>query len=99
MWWAPDFAIFEPSDVKAGDGELYQLYVRRGAQGLRLGEGLFTLALAHLATERPGPTWLGVESGNDKVQAFYATRGFTPVGGYRFHGGARADEVLILRRG
>lgn len=86
-------------DVRPGDGELYQLYVRRSAQGLRLGDGLFSLALAHLAAERPGPTWLGVWTGNLKAQAFYAHRGFTPVGGYRFLVGAWADEELILRRG
>ena len=85
-------------DVRPSDGELYQLYLRRDAQGLRLGAGLLSLALAHLAAHRPGPVWLGVWSGNLKAQAFYAARGFANVGGYRFPVGAWFDDEYILRR-
>ncbi|MFN7147048.1 MAG: GNAT family N-acetyltransferase, partial [Myxococcota bacterium] len=54
-------------EVRAGEGELYQLYVRREAQGARLGALLLDRALAHLAAHRPGPVWLGVWSGNHKT--------------------------------
>lgn len=83
-------------DVKPSDGELYQLYVLRGAQGLRLGAELLTLALGHLSGR--GPVWLGVWSGNQKAQAFYAARGFVEVGQYRFPVGTWFDEELIFRR-
>lgn len=86
-------------EVRPDDGELYQLYVRRDAHGSRLGAGLLSLALAHLAAARPGPIWLGVWSGNHKAQDFYAKRGFVRVGEYRFPVGAWSDEELIFRRG
>ncbi len=80
------------------DAELYQLYVRRRAQGRKLGAGLWTQALLHLSAHRPGPIWLGVWSGNLKAQAFYAARGCVRVGDYRFPVGAWTDEEWILRR-
>lgn len=85
-------------DVASGAGELYQLYARNAAQGLRLGRTLLTLALDHLAVARPGPIWLGVWSGNLKAQAVYAARGFAKVGEYRFPVGSWYDEEFIFRR-
>lgn len=85
-------------EVAPDDGELYQLYVLREAQGLRLGAGLLAAALDHLAETRPGPVWLGVWSGNDKAQAVYAARGFEKVGEYRFKVGSWYDEEYIMRR-
>ena len=86
-------------EVLPEHGELYQLYVRRGAQGLGLGGGLLNLALGHLATVRPGPVWLGVWSGNTRAQAVYAARGFLKVGEYPFPVGAWRDDEWIMRRG
>ncbi|ABQ68814.1 GCN5-related N-acetyltransferase [Rhizorhabdus wittichii RW1] len=79
-------------------GELYQLYVLREAQGMKLGKALLDAALGHLAEARPGPVWLGVWSGNDKAQAVYAARGFEKVGDYRFKVGSWYDEEYILRK-
>ena len=42
--------------------------------------------------------WLGVWSGNDKAQAFYAKRGFAKVGEYRFRVGETLDHEFIMRR-
>lgn len=86
-------------DAQPHHGELYQLYVRREAQGLKLGGRLLTAALDHLIATRPGPIWLGVWSGNHRAQAFYAARGFTQVGGYAFPVGAWRDDEFIFRRG
>lgn len=85
-------------EVADGHGELYQLYVLREAQGLKLGKGLLDAAMAHLASAHPGPVWLGVWSGNDKAQAVYAARGFRKVGDYRFKVGSWYDEEYILRK-
>jgi len=85
--------------VEPEDGELYQLYVRRGAQGLRLGARLLDRALEHLEARRPGPVWLGVWSGNHRAQAFYAARGFVKVGEYAFPVGSWSDHEYIYRRG
>lgn len=85
--------------VQPTDAELYQLYVRRDAQGLGLGARLFTLGLEHLEAHRPGPIWIGVWSGNLKAQAFYRAFGFGKVGEYLFPVGTWMDEEWILRRG
>lgn len=79
-------------------GELYQLYVRRPAQGMKLGGRLLALALDHLTATRPGPIWLGVWSGNHRAQAIYAAFGFVKVGEYQFPVGAWRDDELIFRR-
>jgi ribosomal protein S18 acetylase RimI-like enzyme len=84
-------------DVRDGEGEIYQLYVSRSAQGLGIGRRLLSIAIERLAATRPGPAWLGVWSGNHRAQAIYAARGFVPVGEYRFAVGDWCDEELILR--
>ena len=85
-------------DVRDGDGELYQLYLLRQAQGTGLGRTLLDIALAHLEKTRPGPIWLGVWSGNTKAQAVYAKRGFTKAGEYEFPVGSWKDHEFILKR-
>jgi diamine N-acetyltransferase len=85
-------------DLRASDGELYQIYLRRSSQGLGLGKQLLEVALAHLTKTRPGPIWLGVWSGNHKAQAIYKARGFTHVGEYCFPVGAWSDEDYIFMR-
>lgn len=85
-------------DARPEQGELCQLYVRKDAQGLGLGKKLMDTALAHLATHRPGPVWLGVWSGNKKAQHFYQAYGFRKVGDYAFPVGAWRDAEYIYRR-
>ncbi len=80
-----------------GAGELYQIYLRRSAQGLGLGRRLLTLSLDWLAKAYPGPAWIGVWSGNLKAQAFYAAAGFRKVGDYHFMVGDHRDDEYILR--
>jgi ribosomal protein S18 acetylase RimI-like enzyme len=86
------------AEVKEGEGELYQIYVRGQAQGLGLGKRLLTTALDHLAATRPGSVWLGVWSGNHKAQAVYRKIGFEKVGDYQFPVGSWRDEEYIFRR-
>jgi ribosomal protein S18 acetylase RimI-like enzyme len=85
-------------DASPRDGELYQLYLRRGAQGLGLGKALLAVALGWLEANRPGPIWLGVWSGNEKAQRFYEKAGFAKVGDYKFPVGEWHDEEFIYRR-
>jgi len=86
-------------EASLAHGELYQLYVDRDAQGLKLGGKLLALAIEHLAATRPGPIWLGVWSGNEKAQAVYLAKGFAKVGEYRFKVGSWYDEEYIFRKG
>lgn len=85
-------------ELRTGEGELYQLYVGREAQGMGLGGRLLDAALDHLAAARPGRVWLGVWSGNARAQAVYAKRGFAQVGGYGFPVGSWTDQEYIFRR-
>lgn len=85
-------------DARPDDGELYQLYVRNEAQGLKLGARLLAVALDYLAETRPGPAWLGVWSGNLRAQAIYAATGFEKVGEYDFPVGDWLDREFIYRR-
>jgi diamine N-acetyltransferase len=85
-------------EARSGEAELYQIYVRSEAQGLKLGGKLLALALDHLTRTRPGPIWLGVWSGNLRAQAIYAARGFEKVGEYDFLVGSWTDREFIFRR-
>lgn len=88
------------ADVQPGDGELYQIYLLREAQGRGLGGRLMALALDHLAATRPGrPIWIGVWSGNARAQAVYTGMGFEKVGEYGFPVGDWTDHEFIMRRG
>ena len=87
------------AEVRAGEGELYQLYVRNEAQGIGLGRALLNEALAHLEALHAGALWIGVKSGNISAQRLYASRGFAKVGEYRFPVGSWEDDEFIFRRG
>ncbi|WP_420143129.1 GNAT family N-acetyltransferase [Sphingobium sp.] len=84
--------------ASADQGELYQLYALNAAQGMGIGRALMDVALDWLDMAMPGPVWLGVWSGNDRVQAVYAKRGFVKVGDYGFRVGAWTDAEYIFRR-
>ena len=79
-------------------GELYQIYIRRSHQRYGLGRRLMALAFDWLAASYPGPIWLGVWSGNEPAQRFYAGLGFRKVGDYHFMVGDHADAEFIFRR-
>lgn len=85
-------------DVTAQSGELYQIYIRKRAQGLGLGRELLRLSLDWIALTYPGSAWLGVWSGNAKAQAFYGAKGFRKVGDYHFMVGDHRDDEYIYRR-
>lgn len=85
-------------DVRAEDRELKRIYVVRDAQGTGAGRALFEAAMAWMHGEGARRVWLGVWSGNARAQRFYASRGFTKVGEYRFRVGETLDHEHILRR-
>jgi ribosomal protein S18 acetylase RimI-like enzyme len=85
-------------EASATQGELYQIYILRAYQGARLGGRLMGTAFEWLAANYPGPVWLGVWSGNEKAQRFYAGLGFRKVGDYHFMVGDHADAEYIFRR-
>lgn len=86
------------ADFREGDGELYQLYLLRRAQGSGLGRQLLDVGLDWLEA-RGRPVWLGVWSLNLRAQAVYAARGFEIVGGYQFAVGDWRDDEFIMRKG
>lgn len=83
-------------ELRDGDPEIYQLYLRRSAQGSGLGKALLDHALAWLGHSRP--IWLGVWSGNFRAQRVYAARGFDTAGEYKFKVGDWYDDEVIMRR-
>lgn len=85
-------------DVTRASGELYQIYVKRAAQGMGLGPRLLAVSLDWLREAYPGPQWLGVWSGNDRAKAFYGAAGFRKVGDYHFMVGDHRDDEYIYRR-
>ncbi|PVX85018.1 GNAT family N-acetyltransferase [Paraburkholderia unamae] len=85
-------------EVTEGSAEIYQIYIRRSAQGTGVGRALFGAALEYLALERPGPVWLGVWSGNTRAIAFYEKAGFRRVGTYDFKVGEAIDLEFIYCR-
>ena len=54
--------------------------------------------MAWLQRKGPCGLWIGVWSGNDGAQRFYARRGFERVGEYRFPVGQTRDLEFILCR-
>ena len=85
-------------DARAEHGELKHLYVLREHQGVAAGRELFDRAFTWLEASFDGPLWIGVWSGNEKAQRFYARYGFEKVGEYFFSVGATQDHELIFRR-
>jgi diamine N-acetyltransferase len=85
-------------DATANCGELYQIYIRRSAQGLGLGKRLLATSCDWIEASFSSRVWLGVWSGNTRAQAFYAAAGFRKVGEYLFEVGDHRDEEFILRR-
>ncbi|MET0364441.1 MAG: GNAT family N-acetyltransferase [Sphingobium sp.] len=86
-------------DVREGELELYQLYMQRDLKGAGLGRALMERALGWMEGRAPGRHWLGVWSGNDRAQRFYARFGFEQVGTYDFAVGDHRDHEFIWRRG
>ncbi|MEO8722106.1 MAG: GNAT family N-acetyltransferase [Sphingobium sp.] len=86
-------------DVQPNEGELYQIYVRRSAQGSRLGGQLLDISLEWLGNNTPGAIWLGAWAGNARAHAIYSSRGFVKVGEYEFAVGDWNDREFIFRRG
>lgn len=86
------------AEVTPRSGELYQIYVRRPAQGMGLGRQLLATALDWLSIAYPGPLWIGVWSRNERAQAVYAAAGFRKVGEYHFMVGDHRDDEHIYRR-
>ncbi len=84
-------------DVRPGEMELYQLYLRRQVQGTGLGKALMGRAFDYLdaGTNR---IWLGVWQGNERARALYRALGFAAVGEYKFPVGDWYDDELIMRR-
>jgi ribosomal protein S18 acetylase RimI-like enzyme len=85
-------------DLEPTAGEVQELYVRAGHQGLQLGTRLLNVALEWLETRGCRPLYIGVWSENFGAQRFYGRLGFTRIGEYGFAVGDHIDQEFILRR-
>ena len=85
-------------EVAAGDGELKRFYLLASHQNLGWGGRMFDEVERWLLRDGPRTLWIGVWSGNDGAQRFYARRGYTQVGTYHFPVGRVLDLEFILRR-
>ncbi len=85
-------------DARPEDGELKRIYLLKSAQGLGAGKALYNASIQWLERNGPSRIWLGVWSGNEKAQAFYAHNGFAKVGEYQFVVGETLDHEFIMLR-
>ncbi len=89
------------AEVTASCLELRRLYTAPEATGMgvgtRLMEAVVMPAMAAAAAQG-GDGWIGVYSGNEGAQRFYARWGFERVGEYEFPVGPVRDREFILRR-
>ena len=85
-------------DVRAEDGELKRIYLRKQLQNGGWGGKLFETAMDWLQHDGPRTLWIGVWSQNLGAQRFYARHGFEHVGEYEFPVGRVRDLEFILRR-
>ena len=87
----------EPVGVLVIEGDLLdQLYVEPAAQGTGVGSAL----LAHAKVRRPDGLRLWVFVSNEPARAFYAARGFEPIGGSDGEANEeRAPDLLLAWRG
>ena len=85
-------------DVAIGDAEIKRLYLRADAHGTGLAGRMMEVALKGIDPAGTRTVWLGVWSGNDRAQRFYARYGFEKAGEYDFKVGATVDREFIMRR-
>ena len=84
--------------VQAGDMELKRLYLLSSAQNGGWGAKLFAQAEAWMRANGPTSIWIGVWSGNEGAQRFYARHGYAKVGEYLYPVGEARDLEFILRK-
>lgn len=80
------------------DGEIKRLYLLREWQSGGHGARMMQAAMDWLLRDGPRPLWVGVWSGNEGAQRFYARWGFQKAGEYLFEVGEARDLEFVLRR-
>jgi len=91
----PDLPGIDPD---GGDLELKRIYALSRLHGTGAGSALMQAAVERAEREGAPRLLLGVYKGNDRALAFYARKGFTPIGERRFRVGDREYEDLVLAR-
>ena len=77
--------------------ELRQFYVLKPWQGAGIAPKLMDWVLAQAEARGATEICLSVWSENERAKRFYARKGFTYVGPYKFMVGEQADEDEIWR--
>ncbi len=78
--------------------QLRRLYVRPDILSAGIGAALMLRVFEWVEAAGRPPLFLGVWSGNDRAQKFYARYRFSKVGEYDFPVGAQVDREFIFRR-
>ena len=86
------------AEVQPGDLELKRLYLRRSQQNGGWGAKLFAEAEDWMRRNGPAAIWIGVWSGNEGAQRFYARHGYLKAGEYLYPVGEARDLEFILRK-
>jgi ribosomal-protein-alanine N-acetyltransferase len=87
FWWVMD------------QGELANLAVLKGYQGLGIGSGLLGLVLDRAAEEEVKELFLEVRSSNRRAMELYRSRGFKQVGTREdYYRNPREDAYLLMKK-
>ena len=84
--------------MPTGALQLRRLYVRPDILSAGIGAALMLRVFEWVEAAGRPPLFLGVWSGNDRAQKFYARYRFSKVGEYDFPVGAQVDREFIFRR-
>jgi ribosomal-protein-alanine N-acetyltransferase len=80
-------------------GELANLAVLKGYQGLGIGSGLLGLVLDRAAEEEVKELFLEVRSSNRRAMELYRSRGFKQVGTREdYYRNPREDAYLLMKK-
>ncbi|WP_144897738.1 GNAT family N-acetyltransferase [Luteimonas cucumeris] len=95
------FAMLSPPDLpsvptQAGDVELKRIYLLHRFHGGGHGARLMQAAIGEARVRGAGRLLLGVYAKNERALAFYARKGFVPIGERRFRVGDNEYEDRIL---
>jgi ribosomal protein S18 acetylase RimI-like enzyme len=87
------------TDIHAPEAlEIERIYIKRGFQGMGLGNQLMSKAIEEAARLEKQFLWLGVWEKNAHALGFYRHQGFYPIGKHAFVVGSDLQTDLLMRK-